>query len=343
MRSMKNFMIIFVVMMPILLCGGQIFGVAVKYNTPIMIKSKKFTEKTVSRGWWVHAWSRDIKNNPTDQSEKEGDWGVGRFANRMPNIAAPENHHEILIGMGSDADTRDENGNQFFIIQDATDEAKTGIVRYGDAVKILATFSGAGVKEEAGLQVKPRVLWVHNPAALFYPDGCEIVVSVPECKETQTSKAHFAFMSSDKGNGLPVESGDVLYLRSLSGDPKSDSARLWAYEFSRWGTGYQCLVLNKGDMRETDNGKFQIQIVQKSDLTADGQKAYDELMVAPGYAFLKEKIKKVEPVKNEQKKEENLYGTLTELEKKEAELKKDIEAFEKEKAGKEKSIVGQKK
>lgn len=257
----------------------MLLSVPIELNKPIMLRSIKFDRKTV----WTHAWSRNLENN----AGEVGNHTAGRSKSRDGKVAAPENHHELLIGVQDPKDIRDKDGNQFYIIQSVNYPERAGNLYYNEPVKIYSVFSGAGIKKEAGLQKKPRLWWVHHPARLF-PDYCEIVVSLPETKHLKMKKeiAHFEFVSPTNKTGA-IQEGDAVKIKSLSGESKSQGAFLFVNEESRWGKGFMDVLIRKGDSREMSHSEFEIRMIDKSVLTVDGKEALDDLFFASGYTFLK--------------------------------------------------------
>ncbi|MFH0898271.1 MAG: hypothetical protein V1855_01715 [bacterium] len=279
--KLSRFFIGFFAGLYVFLMSQAIQSAPIEYNTLISLKSLKFDKRAI----WTHAWSRDLENN----TGEVGNNSSGRSKSRaQKKVDFPESHHELLLGTSSTADKRDRDGNQFFIIQSANYPDMCGPVHYNDKVKILSVFSGPGIPDEEGLQQEPRVWWVHYPARLF-PDYCEIGVSFPSTKYLNDNEQYSCFSFIDSAaadNAGPVESGDTIKIKSLSGHEKSDGCFLWAFEESRWGKGFQDILIKKGDDREKENGGFVIETIVKDSLIAEGKTSYDNLFANSAYDFL---------------------------------------------------------
>jgi len=259
--------------------GLVLQSVPIELNKLMSIKSIKFDKRAL----WTHAGSRDVETN----TGAVGNNSSGRSKGRAETVASPENHHEILIGTSNAKDVRDKNGNNFFVIQSVDYPGRVGSVYYNEPIKIISMVSGPGIKTEAGVQPKPRVWWVHHPARHF-PEYCEVIVSFPESKHIIESEkfTHFAFVSPVGKTGK-IQEGDPVKIKSLSGDPKSDQAFLWVYPESRWGKGYQELLIRKGDDRVGTHGEFELQNISRETLIEPGKKMYDSVFVPASYNFLK--------------------------------------------------------
>ena len=194
-------------------------GVKVSYWAPVFWDGERsgLAPKMAHIRLWAHGGSRhDGGNNPP-----------------------PHDHLEILGGPWGDARTR--QGPSMFLLQNADNKFKTGPVSFGDRVKIMATWGGAGEQDKRGLLLPFRYLWTNEWSRWGQPHR-EIVISRPEHGSTQNDQAVFILEPLVAGQTGEISVNDIVRVKSLS-----TNAYAWVHEHSRFGGNWHELLLNKGD------------------------------------------------------------------------------------------------
>lgn len=193
-------------------------GVKVAYWTPVFWDGERsgLAPKMAHVRLWAHGGSRhDHGNNPP-----------------------PHDHMEILGGPWHDARTR--QGPSIFLLQNADNKFKTGPVQFGDRVKIIATWGGAGEADKRGLLLPFRYCWVNEWSRYGNPHR-EIVISRPEHGSTQNNQAVFVLEPIVAGQTGEISVNDIVRVKSVSTD-----AYAWVHEHSRYGDNWHELLLDKG-------------------------------------------------------------------------------------------------
>ncbi|MFH1831257.1 MAG: histone H1-like repetitive region-containing protein [bacterium] len=246
---------------------------------------------------WVHGNSRNINNNVGD---------VARSGSHRLPAPAPDNHHELLLGVADPAkDKRDQDGCQFILIQSATNPEQLGAIKYGEPVLFISFFSGPGLPNESGLvNSDPRIWWAHFPSRFPVTESYgpkvgdtrnakhwggkgygEIVVSVPTFAATQKEFAHFEFVSATGAEGAEIQDTDIVNIKSLANNPNLKDALVWYFSDSRWGNGFHELLIGAppGDNRPNVQNKFKVQEIDSANLGL-AHDAYVRFITNPEYA-----------------------------------------------------------
>lgn len=186
-------------------------GGTLNYNTMIFI----FPISTVddrgieSRNLWTHAGSRHGDNN-----------------------AEPHNHLELLAGCPR-GDVRCGTAPALFIIQSAENPTKTGPIKYGDKLRVVSLFAGAGSPPKSG-QLNPFKFWWLNEDSRWGKGHHEIVISHPDHPSVKDAHSHFVIESTIPGVSGDVYQNDIIQIRSLFGTKDT----LWLHWGSRFGNAH---------------------------------------------------------------------------------------------------------
>jgi len=250
---------------------------------------KKDEEGKVVSTWYT--WEEESVSNPVGNYKdgrsfsrghyhswwKAPRWRGWHFWRYSRKPAKYYRHHELLVRN----EGRAKNGSQFYIIQSAEDPKKTGPIKYGDTVKIIAPYSGAGLPREQGLHQPGKVLWVHSPSRKL-GEHSEIIVSYPEYfakAGLDENVSHFTLFSAAEKEGEILQS-DVVGFKSVSEEGKE----FWVSKGSRWGSSYfEMLVTPISDANVRANGGFYIKEIDVDKLPGGARRRVGRLIRSPHY------------------------------------------------------------
>lgn len=181
----------------------------INYWTPIFIDSDNFDVAPDLSRVWTHADSR-----------------------------LPGSHRELLVGANS-GDARPRQGPALFLIQNADNPAQVGPVQWGDRIKILATWAGAGDNGRAGL-IKPFAVWWVNDTSRWGAGYREVLISSVDDANTQSDNAVFTLEPLYDTQTGPVSVNDVARIKNIG-----KGAYLWVHPSSRFGGRFYEILVNK--------------------------------------------------------------------------------------------------
>lgn len=195
-------------------------GGTLNYNTIIFIYpiSTADDRGLEAKRFWTHGGSRHGDGN-----------------------AEPHNHLELLAGCPG-GDVRSATAPALFIIQNVDNPIKTGPIKYGDKLKIVSLFSGAGHPPKSG-PLNPFKYWWLNEDSRWGKAHHEIVISHPDHPSVKDAHSHFVIEPTYPGVSGDVYQNDLIQIRSLFGNKDI----LWMHWVSRFGGNYWEVLGNNGD------------------------------------------------------------------------------------------------
>lgn len=204
-------------------------------------KIKSIYDKT--RSAQLSYWAPLFWDTETDGcDEKYGEHRVwthgGNRHDPAGNAQPPHDHLELILGPWGDS--RVQQGPSFFVMHNADDKFKTGPIQFGDRIKIMSTFGGAGEDDKKGLLLPFRYLWMLEQSRFGTPHR-EIVISRPEHGGTQDDSAIFVLEPIIVGQTGPVSSLDLVRIRNVK-----TNAYFWMHPQNRWGHRYWEILADKG-------------------------------------------------------------------------------------------------
>lgn len=234
-------------------------GPKIQYWTPLFWDSENegLGQKVAKRRLWAHGGS------PWD------DHG---------NAVPPHDHLELLSGPWDDERAR--QGASIFLLEHADEKFKTGPVKFGDRVKILATGGGRGEDDKSGILKPFRYLWTHEFSRHGRP-WKDIVISRPEHSGTQGANAIFIIEPIIAGQSGEISTNDLFRLRSVAtgdymwmnidsrhSDPRGGHTR-WLEPLLTKGTEDDWALRHLGYYRNYVTEKFRFSLAT-NDSAADG-------------------------------------------------------------------------
>ncbi len=173
-------------------------------------------------------------------------WTHG-FSPYDPNSdkAIPENHIEVLAGVTSPLDRRQDIGS-LFMMSDPSQPNASKALRYGDPVEIWSLYSCLGhPKKSGGRGGKEWKWWVNDNHHRWGKNWGEVIVSLIRHPKTRDGSQRFAIVSPYGRTGV-VRSNDVVTLVSLA--PHTLNQPIFIHQWSSLeGGSYELLIPKKNN------------------------------------------------------------------------------------------------
>ena len=299
---------------------------------PELIKQPTANEKIdtlfkATRSTKISYWTPLFWDTETDRcTNNAGDhrvWAHGGSRHDGGGNNPPHDHMELILGPGDKADERFRRGPSFFVIHNADDKNKIGAINFGDKIKIMAVYGGAGEADKAGLLIPFRYLWVNQWSRWAAPYR-EIVITRPEHGQTQDNGAVFILEPIIDGQTGEISTMDLVRIKNLGTD-----AYLWTHGENRWGGNYWEILADKGNEdsggrgvygieRRVSHEKFRFSLAQNQTVSDDVARA--------DLAQVNAEIKQILGAEASNQQVIALTAEKAQLEQQKAELKRHFEA-----------------
>lgn len=167
---------------------------------------------------------------------------LGKLSSLLTDTKSLKKAYELLSGPWSDQ--RVQGSASWFLIKNATDESRSGVVKYGDSIKIYSVFAGAGEPLISGVidPIKPWTMQAHQQWGPHHP-----TIMIRDMNDQDVASGNGIFKLEPTLVGLEmgdeVAESDLVQIRSMW-DKKGV---LWLNTWSRWGGAYSEILANNND------------------------------------------------------------------------------------------------